>query len=241
MKTLAKIVILFVCALSSTQIYAQCTPDTNMPKGSILPESIKIGYKDVAYSEVIFFSAPLDTSTMIGTSRVPVRVDSIEVAEVKGLPAGVTYDCLNSICKVKGGEFSCLTLTGTPTQNGVYPLVVNVNTYATLKGFVDIPLPVQKDSVIRFTLYVYGNVGYLENNLENTINVFPNPANDKLNITTTSNQKITAQLFDINGKLQITQNIEQTATIDLAGFAKGIYILKLSTNTQHLTKKIVVE
>jgi len=56
MKTLAKITFFIISALSTLQLSAQCTPDNNMPKGSILPQSIKIGYKDVAYSEVNLFS-----------------------------------------------------------------------------------------------------------------------------------------------------------------------------------------
>jgi len=120
-------------------------------------------------------------------------------------------------------------------------LVVYISTYPTLKGFVDVPLPVQNDSNTNYTLYVYGSVGYLENTLDNHISVFPNPAKDVLNITTSSNQKIIAQLFDINGKLQIKQAIEASATIDLKTLTKGIYILKLNNNVQHITRKIVVE
>ncbi|MFN3444939.1 MAG: T9SS type A sorting domain-containing protein [Bacteroidia bacterium] len=241
MKTLAKITFFIISALSTLQLSAQCTPDNNMPKGSILPQSIKIGYKDVAYSEVIYFRAPSDTSTMVGSTSFPVRIDSMEITGVKGLPNGFTYNCFTSNCRFNGGESSCLTLTGIPTQNGVYPLVVYISTYPTLKGFVDVPLPVQNDSNTNYTLYVYGSVGYLENTLDNHISVFPNPAKDVLNITTTSSPKITVQLFDINGKLQMEQVIEASATIDLKTLTKGIYILKLNNSAQHITRKIVVE
>jgi hypothetical protein len=209
----------------------------DMPYGSISPESIKIGYKDLSYSEVIYFKAPLDTNSVLGK----VRVDSMEITGVKGLPSDFTYTCFNSNCRFKGGESSCLTVTGTPSQTGVYPLVVYIRTYPTLKGFIDIPLPAQNDSNSRYTLYVYGSVGCIENTLENSISVFPNPANDILNIATSSTQNITAQLFDINGKLQIEQAIEEIATLDLKTLNKGIYILKLKNSAQLITRKIVVE
>lgn len=237
MKTLAKITFFLFTTSASLQLSAQCTPDINMPKGSIFPESIKIGYKDLAYSDVIYFRAPLDTNSILGK----VRVDSMEITGVKGLPSEFTYTCFTSNCRFKGGESSCLTLTGTPTKTGVYPLVVYVRTYPTLKGFIDVPLPAQNDSNSRYTLYVYGNVGYLENSLENSISVFPNPANDLLNIATSSTQKITAQLFDINGKLHIEQVFDAKATMSLKALSKGIYVLKLNNNTQHFTRKIVVE
>ncbi len=237
MKTLAKITFFLFTTSASLQLSAQCTPDINMPKGSIFPESIKIGYKDLAYSDVIYFRAPLDTNSILGK----VRVDSMEITGVKGLPSEFTYTCFTSNCRFKGGESSCLTLTGTPTKTGVYPLVVYVRTYPTLKGFIDVPLPAQNDSNSRYTLYVYGNVGYLENSLENSISVFPNPANDLLNIATSSTQKITAQLFDINGKLHIEQVFDANATMSLKALSKGIYVLKLNNNTQHFTRKIVVE
>jgi hypothetical protein len=241
MKTLAKITFFLFTASASLQLSAQCTPNNNMPKGSISPESIKIGYKDLAYSEVIYFKAPLDTTTIRNNITVPVRVDSMEIIGVKGLPSEFTYTCFTSNCRFKGGESSCLTVTGTPTQTGVYPLVVYVRTYATLKGFIDIPLPVQNDSNSRYTLYVYGSVGCIENTLENSISVFPNPANDLLNIATSSTPKITAQLFDVNGKLQIEQVVDANATMSLKALSRGVYVLKLNNNTQHFTRKIVVE
>lgn len=237
MKTLAKITFFLFTASASLHLSAQCTPNNDMPKGSISPESIKIGYKDLAYSEVIYFRAPLDTNSVLGK----VRVDSMEITGVKGLPGDFTYTCFNSSCRFKGGESSCLTLTGTPTQTGVYPLVVYIRTYPTLKGFIDIPLPAQNDSNSRYTLYVYGSVGYLENTLENSISVFPNPAIDQLNIASSSTQKTTAQLFDVNGKLQIEQVVDANATMSLKALSKGIYVLKLNNNTQHITRKIVVE
>jgi hypothetical protein len=241
MKTLAKITFFVISTLSTSQLIAQCTPDNNMPKGSISPESIKIGYKDVVYSEVIYFRAPSDTSTMVGNTRVPVRIDSMEITGVKGLPPGFTYNCFSANCRFNGGESSCLTLTGKPTQTGVYPLVVYISTYPTLKGFIDVPLPVQNDSNTRYTLYVYGSVGFIENTFENSVSVFPNPAKDVLHIGSVSNQKITVQLLDINGKVQLEQSVEASATIDLKGLSKGVYILKLSNNTQHITRKVVVE
>jgi hypothetical protein len=241
MKTLAKITFFLFTTSASLQLSAQCTPDNNMPKGSIFPESIKIGYKDLAYSDVIYFRAPLDTTAMQNNIKINVRVDSMEITGVKGLPSEFTYTCFTSNCRFKGGESSCLTLTGSPKQTGVYPLVVYVRTYPTWKSFVDIPLPAQNDSNSRYTLYVYGNVGYLENSLENSISVFPNPTNDLLNIATSSTQKITAQLFDINGKLHIEQVFDANATMSLKSLSKGIYVLKLNNNTQHFTRKIVVE
>ena len=222
MKTLAKITFFIICALSTLQLNAQCTPDSVMPKGSISPESIKIGYKDVAYSEIIYFRAPSDTSTMVGSTRVPVRIDSMEITGVKGVPPG-------------------LTLTGTPTQTGVYPLVVYISTYPTLKGFVDVPLPVQNDSNTRYTLFVYGTVGVVENTFENSISVYPNPAKDLLHIGSSLNQNLRAQLFDVSGKMQLEQSIASSATIDLNSLSKGIYILKLSNESQHITRKVVVE
>lgn len=241
MKTLAKITFFIISALSTLQVRAQCIPDTNMPKGSILPQSIKIGYKDVAYSEVIYFRAPSDTSTLVGNTRVPVRIDSMEITGVKGLPAGFNYTCFTPNCRFNGGESSCLTLTGTPTQTGVYPLVVYISTYPTLKGFVDVPLPVQNDSNVSYTLYVYGTVGVIENTFENSISVYPNPAKDLLHIGSSLNQNLRAQLFDVSGKMQLEQSIASSATIDLNSLSKGIYILKLSNESQHITRKVVVE
>ena len=72
--------------------------------------------------------------------------------------------------------------------------------------------------------------------------VYPNPVKDVLNIKITNLQgnATTARLFDSHGKLIYNgRMIGSTNTINMISFARGIYLLKLISNTKTQNIKIV--
>lgn len=73
------------------------------------------------------------------------------------------------------------------------------------------------------------------------INISPNPFIDKISIETRPDFKL-IEILDLNGKSHLTKTIEQgnkTEIIDLRKLEKGIYILKIKTEGQYITKKIL--
>lgn len=77
------------------------------------------------------------------------------------------------------------------------------------------------------------------------MNIFPNPAKDKLNISlqfdTYSDAKIL--MTDVMGKEVYTaklKGINQTLEVDLAGFAKGVYLVKVETAKGIITEKVTI-
>jgi Secretion system C-terminal sorting domain len=78
--------------------------------------------------------------------------------------------------------------------------------------------------------------------IRSLIFVYPNPVTDILNINITNSQgnETIASLFDHNGKLIYKgKMISGTNTIDMAKFAKGIYLLTLKNNTETQNIKII--
>jgi Secretion system C-terminal sorting domain len=74
------------------------------------------------------------------------------------------------------------------------------------------------------------------------INVYPNPVTDilKINIRNTDGNTIIANLFDNNGKLIYSgKMVSGVSTINMAGFAKGIYLLRLKGNSEAQNIKII--
>jgi len=92
-------------------------------------------------------------------------------------------------------------------------------------------------------------VGIDENEISNSLNVFPNPAENILNINFSSNvtQNILLTLSTITGQTVYSQPIESftgaySKTIDLTGISKGIYLLKvISEKGNTVNKKVVIE
>lgn len=83
------------------------------------------------------------------------------------------------------------------------------------------------------------NVG--ENQIDNTVKIYPNPASDFVQIEANSSIK-SIQLFDAQGRVlttKIPDNIQ--ANMDISTYQNGIYFLKVKTETGIKVEKIVKE
>jgi hypothetical protein len=97
-----------------------------------------------------------------------------------------------------------------------------------------------------FTLKVVENPkNLILQTFKENIQVYPNPTNSKINITLGSLQYKTAivVITDLFGKLISSDTFHNisSATIDLTGTPRGIYILSLSIDGEKINKKISVE
>lgn len=100
------------------------------------------------------------------------------------------------------------------------------------------------------TAFVTQNVsactGIQTNNLNNEINVYPNPASDNLNIRFNSSEiaELIVYLYDVTGKQLLKQKIHQHENnqINLASFNNGVYILRIldSESSSVQSEKIIV-
>ncbi len=75
-----------------------------------------------------------------------------------------------------------------------------------------------------------------------SVSVFPNPAKDHINISSTINNGINAvTLTDINGRDVKQESFESAAdaVIDITDVATGIYMMKIDTETTSIVKKII--
>ncbi|SHJ22527.1 Por secretion system C-terminal sorting domain-containing protein [Mesonia phycicola] len=85
--------------------------------------------------------------------------------------------------------------------------------------------------------HVYGPALNTNRIKKKTTTFYPNPTNGILNIKSTNLKKI--QLFDITGK--ILKVYEPKNQIDLSGLEKGIYIIKLYSESGIKMDKIVIK
>ena len=73
--------------------------------------------------------------------------------------------------------------------------------------------------------------------IDNVFNIYPNPTNDLINIDTKgNNQYLSANVYDIFGKLLINTN---NSKISLNKFEDGVYILEITTPTNTFTTRII--
>jgi serine protease len=74
-----------------------------------------------------------------------------------------------------------------------------------------------------------------------SIAIYPNPSTAVFHITQSTNQFKTIEVYSINGSFIQKHTLASNAeTIDLSGYSKGMYVLKLISDQKNLFKKIVL-
>jgi hypothetical protein len=74
----------------------------------------------------------------------------------------------------------------------------------------------------------------------NQTTIYPNPANNSITIETSTTGKQTLQVYDVNGKLILSQNINEKATIDVSSLNDGIFTISIVSNEGVVNKKLVI-
>ena len=86
-------------------------------------------------------------------------------------------------------------------------------------------------------------------NNEKEINIYPNPTTGKIFIETSATEKQTVQIFDLNGRLVLSQILQptpnpsregKTAAIDAGVLNEGVYNLTIKSNEGVTNKKLVI-
>ncbi len=122
-----------------------------------------------------------------------------------------------------GNEFVTVDITFDATL--VPPGMYNVLVTATDNGIPvatttkSIPIKVQSQSL-----------GLKE--FDNTFSIYPNPANDKLNIQLNTGKQAVVELIDLLGNKVYSSGIGAAKTIDIAHLNAGIYLVKVIMDNQ---------
>lgn len=75
-------------------------------------------------------------------------------------------------------------------------------------------------------------VGIEMNNPPLQVNVFPNPAEDELTISVSSQEKYTFELMDASGRILISETLLGSSKKDISALAPGIYSYRISNSHQ---------
>ena len=83
--------------------------------------------------------------------------------------------------------------------------------------------------------------GIDENKKNEMINVFPNPFSNKLNITTTKNELIEVNFYDVTARKIFNQSFINSTSINTEQLAKGIYLYEVSNKNRVIKKGKIVK
>jgi len=84
--------------------------------------------------------------------------------------------------------------------------------------------------------------GIMKNNTEQSIAVYPTITNDMLFFQTNTAAKASIKIYDLLGKLIVSQNIIPLTlnSISLSEYDAGIYLVSVNTDNKIITKKIII-
>jgi hypothetical protein len=172
---------------------------------------------------------------------VTATINTLPVAAINGVSA--TYFNTDGTVTLNGtpagGTFSGPGVTGNTFNpdlaEGNYTITYS---YTDNNGCSDVA---SADVTVAF------HVGVNDVAFNQSFELFPNPTNGLVNIKAKNalNGAVEMQLIDLTGKLVMSRTVNMdnsnVTTLDLSGFAKGLYNLKLTQNNQSHTVKVSLQ
>ena len=80
----------------------------------------------------------------------------------------------------------------------------------------------------------------VNDNVFNTVKMFPNPAKDYVRFSTNSNENLNIQIFDMLGKSVLRVDSVRNA-VNVSELNSGLYFVQMTLGTQKSTKKLVIK
>ena len=168
-------------------------------------------------------------------------------SEAAGTPSEV-YILNNEITDENGidanGYADASVVTGMDITNDEGSWVTNTLSFTATTTEVVIYIR-SNGSVDENTEVFYDNISLQEavlsvdDFLVANLKVYPNPANDVINIGSNDTQISEVILYDILGTKVLSQNELSNNRLDISGLTSGVYFMKIGANGNSITRKII--
>ena len=76
--------------------------------------------------------------------------------------------------------------------------------------------------------------------INNQISIYPNPSNGTFVIEPNSTTNQTIQLYDVNGKVVLSQTINGKTTLDAGSLNGGVYNISIMGNEGVVNKRLII-
>ncbi|HLG34791.1 MAG TPA: T9SS type A sorting domain-containing protein [Bacteroidia bacterium] len=234
--------------LCTTQIYAQCIPNTSITVPGIYPDSatnLPHGVVNMPYVADIQAKIPPDTTIAICGYTI---VNYFAITGVSGLPAGFTWDSNPVNDTFPGGSNGCVRIQGTaPATTGIYNLTVQLQANGTSAICGPIGLPY---SITYYKIVIDSSTGIapvpviLFDVMQNS----PNPlfdASTEITFTVPASGKVDFRVIDLLGKELVNRKIDAVAGLNRSYLSSkylkpGIYFYSVTYRSKTITRKMIV-
>jgi trimeric autotransporter adhesin len=232
---------------AQTKIASTNALKVEVSSGDVYYDAIALQFKAIgdAGSNIDFGKLPntvLDAYSLAGSQKM--AVSELELKE-QTIPLGVTSTLQKN--------YSFKVVENTIPVGFEAVLIDNVlNTSTVLAPGTNYDFAInstpasQGDARFAINLKAAGSLGIKANELEASIQVYPNPAHNQFNIFNGQDLNDGSSIIEIsnvNGQVIHSQksNPRTTTTIQTNGWAAGVYILKATNNETQTTKKLIIQ
>lgn len=227
---ISMIALMLTANITKAQI---CTPDTNLKIPGFMPTSLPDGKVNTPYSQGITVKTFKDTTVKLNGLTVKVYIDSMKITNFTGFPNGINYQCLNSRCVFTPSTLSCIKISGTPTQSGVFPLKAYIKIFAKVSGVLP---QTTNDSISSYVLTITGSSANIHSfNLSDVLKAYPNPASQSVLVNSVSKIYVYNALGQIVDVPMVA--FDSYTHLDISKLKGGIYQI----HSQGKSVKLLVE
>lgn len=238
-------VVLFSMAAAYPQA---CIPAWSQPGSGIYPDTttnMPAGPTNVPYDFTVQFKVPLKDSSIIASGIDVNRVELTGITGLDAIPSSVAfhYNCNPTNCTFKADSVGCVRIQGTPTTEGVYPLIITAEVFITPNSF----LPVDFSGYAITISNTIGLPGLQTGRFDVSQNQ-PNPASDKTQVSVnllhggTFEVKLSNVIGNVVYKTSMMGHAGvNTVSLDLARLKPGVYFYTISDDKNAITRRMVID
>jgi len=201
--------------------------------------NMTLEYKDYNYqgTEISSFDASatnflhIDLWTLADPSSSRIKVTPVTTGTGESL-VNIDYTSgqWNSI-NIPVGDFTGLDLS----QIYQFKFASNGPYTDGVAGDSQVPIDIYLDNIYFYSEATQG----LNDNVFNTVKMFPNPAKDTVQFSVKSNENLDIEIFDMLGKSVLRVNDVQNE-VNISDLNSGLYFVQMTLGTQQATKKLIV-
>ena len=161
-------------------------------------------------------------------------------------PDNVTITtCGFELTEVSSGSHITITVAGSGSSFSADLNILTAATTYSFRAFITFDGNTVLGDAMTFTTEAEsGDTTGIASHLAASVNLYPNPANEVVNVELTTNDEswegATVEVYDVYGKLVNTVVVTETPTrLNVGGLSNGVYFVRVTTGAGAVTKPFV--
>jgi hypothetical protein len=231
---------------------SQCTPDASLVDGpyGVWPDTtanFAFGALTAPYYQQLNVLIPSDAG-QIDPLFTGVPLDSVHFTGIDNLPPGLSVVCASQTgasCTYLADQLGCGVIQGTPTQAGIYPLVLNVTAFINLGGNA---VPVTRQFTgYRITISEAVGIAEMPSQALASVKNVPNPfaSRTSFEFQMARASEVDIRVFNLLGEELWAQKVQAKAgqnkiPFDGGSLPEGVYLYKVESGKESFTGRMVL-